>query len=135
MSEYDARTVDACSIRTIKIYQEFLGRRANRYRAGPFGIIILIDERFILTLDELGGGNGEVFDPSAFVKCAAVGDLRHEVLPNLVRGYDRGADGFGAIEDAISGGETSTFMQRNRNASRALNWNGGGGNHKSDNGE
>jgi len=126
MREYGARTVEAAWIRTIKVYQEFHGRRANGHLASPFGILIFIDERFILTLSELGGHQGKLFDDSAFAKFATVGHKRHKVLPVLVLGNDGGADGLRAIEYALSGGETSTFVQRNGNASRTLDRNGRG---------
>jgi len=82
--------------------------------------MILVDEWFTLTLEELGGDGDKLFDDSAFPKGSTVGLKGDEVVPVLVLGYNGGADGLRVVEDAIDGGDTSTFMQRNGNSSSGL---------------
>jgi len=133
--EYNARVIKASWVRTIKVYQELHRRRANRHQASPFGIVIFIDERFILTLRELRGDKGEFFNDCSFTENATIGRKGYEVLPALVLGYDGGADGLRKIEYSLRGGEGSTFMQRNGNASRSFDRNGRGVDDECNNGE
>ena len=135
MGEYNARGVEVWWARTVKVYQEFHGRRAKGHLASPFGILIYIGERFILTLGELGGHNGKVFDDSAFTKGATVRRIGDEVLPVFVLGYDRGADGLRMVKDAVSGSEAATLMQRDGNSRCRIDRNGRCMDNKRDDGE
>ena len=99
-------------MRTIKINHELHGRRANRYRAGPTTVFLLVGERQTLTLGDFEGVGGNT-----------IGQGGGGVPPVLVLGSGEGAGGLRVVEYALGGDERATPMQRNGHSRAALDRN------------